>query len=147
MLDLHSRIRTELDRRLAIARGAEPGPWEVGPTFGALDNRVYVRQAGDLVDSIGTCVFAGQVTNMPRFRATAAFIAAHNPSDAILRYTRDLAVLERHALSRSSASHAFCAPGCQGGDCSRCGSEYPCPDIHDLAESLGIPTTPKGDDE
>ena len=78
--DLVERIRSALDEAEKVARGADWGPWEVGPSFGARDNRVYVRREGDLIDSIGNCVIAGQVSNMPQFRQNAIFIAANNPA-------------------------------------------------------------------
>lgn len=134
MTDLHAQIRAEVERRLAIARAAEPGPWEIGPTFGARDNRVYVRQVGDLIDSIGTCVIAAQVPSMPRFRANASFIAEHHPDDAQRRYEYALKVLDMHQWRAPGVN---C--GCDKGMCS-CGEHvpWPCDELIWLATSLGI---------
>jgi hypothetical protein len=65
-------LTARLDEEERMARDATGGPWEVGPTFGAHDSRVYVQPAGDGIDTIGTCVIAGQVANMPEFRANRA---------------------------------------------------------------------------
>jgi hypothetical protein len=70
----------------------------------------------------------------------AALIALHDPADSIRRYSSALRVLERHTLRQSTSAHLFCGPECRGGDCYRCGVEYPCPDIRDLAASLGLDT-------
>lgn len=67
------------------AGAASSGPWEVGPTFGARDSRVYVRTEGafDWVGSADAAepqtVMACQVANVPWFRANAAYIATMDP--------------------------------------------------------------------
>ena len=78
--DLVAWLREQLDTDERLAHTADPGPWEVGPTFGARDNRVYVREQRDLIDSVGTCVIAGQVANKTRFRENARFIAEFDPA-------------------------------------------------------------------
>ena len=94
--DLVERLLAALDEAEKVARGADWGPWEVGPSFGARDNRVYVRREGDLIDSIGTCVIAGQVSNMPQFRQNAIFIAANNPAVVLRTIHAHREILGRH---------------------------------------------------
>lgn len=94
---LIERLRAALDRAEEIARAADWGPWEVGPSFGARDNRVYVRREGDLIDSIGNCVIVGQVSNMPQFRANAVFIAANDPAHVLRTVAAHRKILDRHA--------------------------------------------------
>jgi hypothetical protein len=91
------------DEAEATAREADFEPWEVGPTFGALDNRVYVRREGDPFDSIGTCVIACQVPNMPRFRANARHIAANDPAHVLADITAKRAILAEHAIKDNGA--------------------------------------------
>lgn len=83
MNDLVAWLREQLDEDERVALAAYGAKWEVGPTFGARDNRVYVREDGDLIDSVGTCVIAGQVSNVPQFRANAAHIARWDPGRAL----------------------------------------------------------------
>jgi len=74
-------LRAALDRDEQVALASDPGPWEVGPTFGAKDSRVYVREVSDRgIDTIGTCVIAGQVANKTRFRQNAGHIARWDPA-------------------------------------------------------------------
>jgi len=72
------------------AEAADWGPWEVGPSFGARDSRVYVRPVGGFdwigatrIDDEPTKVMACQVSNMPRFRENAAYIALMHPPVAL----------------------------------------------------------------
>jgi hypothetical protein len=78
--DLIAFISARLDEDEQMARAATYGVWVVGPTFGARDNRVYVKPEGFGIDTIGTCVIAGQVSNTPEFRANAQHIARHDPA-------------------------------------------------------------------
>jgi len=74
-----------VERRLAIARAASPGPWSID-------------EDGDVlaVDGITTAqVFA---LSGPQLRATAEYIALHDPVDAIRRYEHALAILDRHYI-------------------------------------------------
>lgn len=143
--DLHSRIASELSRRLEVAKAADFGPWEVGPTFGALDNRVYVRREGDHIDSIGTCVIAGQVSNMPRFRENAAHIALHDPADADRRYEAALRLLEHHrpVVLRGGPGGKYYETTTVCATCSPpqfAEFAWPCTTLLYLAASLGLDT-------
>jgi hypothetical protein len=77
--DLVDFLRARLDEDEQTARAATWGPWEVGPTFGGESNRVYVKPEGPGIDTIGTCVIAGQVSNMPLWRGNAQHIARWDP--------------------------------------------------------------------
>jgi hypothetical protein len=82
--DLATWLHPQLDEdeRGAVQAGGEA--WEVGPTFGARDSRIYVREQGNLIDSVGQCVFVGQVASIPWFRANAAHIARHDPARVLV---------------------------------------------------------------
>ncbi len=81
MDELIAFLRAALDEDERVALASDPGPWEVGPTFGAQDSRVYVREAGyPGIDTVGTCVIAGQVANKTRFRENAVHIARWDPA-------------------------------------------------------------------
>lgn len=79
MDDLIAFLRARLDEDETAARAATWGPWVVGPTFGGENNRVYVQPDGPGIDTIGTCVIAGQVSNVPQWRANAQHIARWDP--------------------------------------------------------------------
>jgi hypothetical protein len=78
---LHDTLRAELDRRLAVARAATPGPWDLGIVY-------------------GTVITSAGRDTLAKFRilADAEFGELHDPADAIRRYTGELEVLERHAI-------------------------------------------------
>jgi hypothetical protein len=82
--ELITWLRAQIDEDERVALATTGGDWEVGPTFGAKDNRVYVKPIGFGIDTIGTCVIAGQVANMPEYRANAIHIARQDP-DRTLR--------------------------------------------------------------
>jgi hypothetical protein len=128
-VDLVTFLRARLDEDERVARAAIGGPWEVGPTFGARDNRVYVRAEGDLIDSVGTCVIAGQIPNVPEWRSNAQHIARHDPA----RVLREVEA-KRRRMERHERLTAFGQPD----RCRWCGRDtfvpWPCPDIQgDLA--------------
>lgn len=115
-------LKDRLDEDEGLARSADPGPWEVGPTFGARESRVYVRQQGVLIDTIGTCVFTGQVSNTPRYRANAAHVARHNPERTLREVEAKRAVLAEHEPflqivqwphDQTGKGEAFTCPRCQ----------------------------------
>lgn len=69
----------------------------------------------------------------------AAHIALHDPADAIRRYEYALKVLNRHAVHVFDGHDAEAfgtAPWC--GNCRT--NQWPCRDLLNLAESLGIDT-------
>lgn len=83
MDDLIAFLRARLDEDETAAQAATWGPWTVGPTFGGENNRVYVKPDGPGIDTIGTCVIAGQISNMPQWRANAQHIARWDPARAL----------------------------------------------------------------
>jgi hypothetical protein len=94
--DLIEFLRARLDDTERVARAANPGPWEVGPKFGARDTRVYIRDEGDLVDTVGTLVFVSQVSNRPRCRENAQHIARHDPARVLREVDAKRRTLELH---------------------------------------------------
>ena len=104
-------LRARLDEDEQDARDATGGSWEVGPSFGARNSRVYVRPEGDLLDTIGTCegdrindcgtcVIACQVSNVPQWRGNARHIARHDPARVLADVAAHRAVLDMyHAMS------------------------------------------------
>ena len=106
---LHDTLRAELDRRLAVARAAEPLNWSA---FG-------VRTG----------------TPSPNDSAWISFLLAHDPADAIRRYVGELEVLERHAPCACdlAAEHPHCrthrCPASEG---------HLCAEIRSLASRLGV---------
>ena len=136
MTDLTSRITAALDEQQRLAEAATPGPWVVGPTFGARDNRVYVKAEYSLIDTVGTCVIAGQVANVPEFRANAAFIAANDPSSVLRRVAAQRRVLERHYRDGE------CCVGCGRGEYGDYRELFvQCPELLDLADAVGVDVT------
>jgi hypothetical protein len=139
--DLVERLRSALDRAEEIARGADHGPWEVGPSFGARNNRVYVRQEGDLIDSIGTCVIAGQVSNMPQFRQNAIFIATNHPAHVLRTIRAHRKIVDRHGkghwcISADGGYGRMWWPSVAGS----------CEDVRDVA-AIYLPDIETGDTE
>jgi hypothetical protein len=94
--EIASFLRARWGEDEQAARASDPGPWEVGPSFGAKDSRVYVREEGDLIDSVGTCVIAGQVANKTRSCENAIHIARQDPARTLRRIEANLDVLERY---------------------------------------------------
>lgn len=130
---LHDRLRAELDRRLAVARAATPGPWRVDPTATVVPHLRHWNGPG----SSGVCaaelelIWRGVVAN-----EDAWHIALHDPADAIRRYVGELEVLERHNGYVIPAGH-----GHYSGrpNCNVCnGMEWPCREIRSLASRLGV---------
>lgn len=127
--ELVAFVRTCLDDDERVAREADPGPWEVGSTFGARDNRVYVREAGDPgIDTIGTCIIAGQVANKTRFRENAVHIARWDPARVLAEVEAKRRILDDHEPLANGA-------------CNRCGDyggtehqQWPCTTIRALAQ-------------
>lgn len=119
--DIHDKIRSEVGRRLAIARAATPGPWSGNDEviYDADSSSILVGPWGSIGDEL------------------LAYVLAHDPADAIRRYEYAQKVLTRHATK----------PVWNGGDllhyrCDFCGriESAACDDVADLAESLGIDT-------
>lgn len=129
---LHDKIRSEVERRLAIARAAAIGgaEWrlEGGPFVADRHHQLFsVNEDGQTITTHGYTI------NMSLDRRRQ--IALHDPADAIRRYEYALKILERHEPTPPypGSGSVYC------GWCSQ-GILAPCPDVRDLAESLGIDT-------
>lgn len=129
--DIHDKIKSEVERRLAIARAATPGPWMAATHTGRKDGVSLVGATANRGTGRAVAVFAD--SNVYQRAADAEHAALHDPADAIRRYTHALAILDRHPLCSDDA--------CAGGDCHRCAEFMPCDPITDLATSLGLETT------
>jgi hypothetical protein len=134
---LRDRIRAEIERRQAVAQAAMPGPWRFN-VYG-IEFEAWSIAAHSVV---GRCF---EVVGQPR-RQTAEHIALHDPADALRRYAAALRVLDRHqtcvahGVVRADGPEIRHAP-----QCHRCGSvDWPCVEVRDLADSLGVP---HGDDD
>lgn len=113
MTDIIDFLQARLDEDERVALDAYGAQWEVGPTFGALNNRVYVREKGDLIDSVGTCVIAGQVSNVPQFRANAQHIARWDPARVLAEVEAKRRIIDeckKLLNSRTASSELDWAP-------------------------------------
>lgn len=133
---LHGRIEAELDRREAIAKAAVCEAWTVAERYGEVEVVTVARHAryvGDQSPEAHSVVQAGDFH--PAVNPTDAIhIALHDPADALRRYAAARRVLARHRpiLWESLTGERRCA---------RCGDTLDCPEIADMADSLGLSTT------
>lgn len=110
MNELATWLRAQLDEDERVVRGATGGTWEVGPTFGGHDNRVYVRAEGDLIDSIGTCVIAGQIPNVPQWRGNAEHIARFSPARVLAEVEAKRRILDEHEPVGTTGDYSGSTP-------------------------------------
>lgn len=131
---LHARLRAAVEERLAAARAATPGPWRWSPNYGD----PYVADAGGI-----------PVAPPPIQSPDAEFIAANDPAATVRRCEALLRVVERHAPEvdrqwgpktdpktgelADAVVDEYCRWCIDGGH-----SQWPCPDIRDLAAGEGI---------
>jgi hypothetical protein len=110
--DLAARLRAVVEERLAVARAATPGPWDLGIVYGTV-----MRVNGATVVRMGSS------------EANAEHIALNDPADVILACEHALWVLDQH---RWVAPRVNC--GCDQAMCS-CGEHvpWPCEDLQRLA--------------
>lgn len=151
---LHTRLRAEIDRRLAVARAAnaaKPGDWVAvtthdGSSYDGLSrviavqmtaDRTISRHVADGISDVPEPVRAGFEDIEPEAADVAEHIALHDPADAIRRYEGELEVLERHQ-SRAMALGQSAPSVAQPKLCWRCNVEYPCADLTSLAHRLGV---------
>ncbi len=140
---LHDRLRAELERRLAVARAATPGQWEVGGIGDYGWSVHFPRHDGWANMGIET-------EDNEQGKADAAHIALHDPADAIARYTGEVEVLERHCRADAhphwpgrGRPHWPPDPACRGCN-ANFDEEYAvadandCPEIRSLASRLGV---------
>lgn len=151
--DTHDKIRSEVERRLAIARAASPGPWMAATHTGRKDGVSLVGRIEDRGTGKAVAVFAG--ANVHQRANDAEHTALHDPADAIRRYAGITALLDemdkwRHrvvedcwhtcpAATEEREGETTCNP--DAGDQCDCGLEYRRNALLALlAESLGIDT-------
>ena len=127
---LHDRLRAELDRRLAVAKAATPGPWETGG-IGDYGWSVHFPHHD------GWANMGVETEDNEQGKADAEHIALHDPADAIRRYEGELEVLERHELAYLDTSDEAWQRSPYCGWCSQ-GLLWPCPDLKSLAGRLGV---------
>jgi hypothetical protein len=147
MTDLHERIRAEVERRLEVAKAATPGPWRGGDwnaTFGTEEREInaiehapeygpFPAQRSRDIDTV-LVISVEDGWDAESFIPNVAHMILHDPADAIRRYERDLRVLGRHPAPMQDDGPILWT------SCRRCREPWPCPEITDLAESLGIVT-------
>lgn len=150
---LHDRIAAELDRRLAVANAATPGPWEHvdyagDPNLDVAWTESTFRGAGSVI-TWGEGVEAGAICApngdlYPRSgyspKDDMAHIALHDPADALRRYAGELEVLDRHAPKvRPSSGRVWCVACNEKTDVNLYGEvPWPCPEIRSLASRLRV---------
>lgn len=126
--DLHTRLRSAIEERLALAQAATPGPWHQrsNDRLGDDDTEVCTRDQRTLVQVL----LGDQDTReeFPQAAADARFIAANSPDWVIRACRADLARLERHRPQDLTF--------CEGGVCWACDKlpPQPCPEVRSLAE-------------
>lgn len=125
--EIHDKIRTEVERRLALIHVQQPFPWRLN----AEGDEVWADDDEMVADAFAL--------SSNQQRKTAEFIALHDPADAIRRYEYALKVLDRHATDQGRCD--YCASLCHsrsGLGCDDPDAPAPCLEITDLAASLGI---------
>jgi len=125
MATLHEHITAAVEKRLAVAQAATPGPWEYD------GNPSAVVVGGE--DGRSLCASAYNWPD-PVCAANATFIAANDPARIIRDCRRDLKVLARH---RPTADIEGRGPFY---NCRWCSAPVPrhCAEIRDLAEAYEI---------
>lgn len=143
MPDLHSRIAVEIERRLAVARAATPGPWRHDPAkqWHAPEDLAERRNGEEFVGA-GKPTIAIAATgpaDHSQSMMDADHIALHDPADAERRYSAALRVLNRHAPApRLTDPLRGEVDPWDLADCAHCDEALPCRDLRDLAASLGL---------
>jgi hypothetical protein len=138
-MTLHERLTAAVEKRLAVAEAATPGPWRYNPNkawhlpedLASRRNGEEFVGAGPLDATIG--VAATGPADHPQSMADAAFIAANDPARIIRDCRRDLKVLERHhtyGLQLAPEFRKGCVHCQQGGGV--------CAEIRGLAEAYEI---------
>lgn len=169
-MTLRDKIFAELDRReeqAQMADEAKPGVWVASRTHDGVvwTNRSHVysehRHEGgygsrgvahliidDLADNTWPTRPVGE--DPPQPAVVAEYIAAHGPADALRRYAAARRVLDRHQPEHWGTDEDRTDDG--PITCKHCGwdeeaypgdlgeTDYPCHEVIDVADSLGIDT-------
>jgi hypothetical protein len=134
-MTLHERLTAAVEKRLAVAEAATPGPWRYNPNkawhlpedLASRRNGEEFVGAGPLDATIG--VAATGPADHPQSMADAAFIAANDPARIIRDCRRDLKVLARHRPRGSFSGSQRCIDDDE---------PWPCAEAADLAEAYEI---------
>jgi hypothetical protein len=140
-MTLHERVTAAVEKRLAVAQAATPGPWEHVDYHGGPYPDWTFKGCGSVVtmapDLAGGDIAAPNGDLYPRSgyspRDDMAFIAANDPARIIRDCRRDLKVLGRHhtyGLQLAPEFRKGCVHCQQGGGV--------CAEIRDLAEAYEI---------
>lgn len=97
---LHDRLRAEIDRRLAVAKAATPGPWRWGPIDVTKSGKraLYCALQKPFTPGMwpGAVVLKAAEADVYPSTADAEHIALHDPADAVRRYEGNLDLLSRY---------------------------------------------------
>jgi len=127
---LHEDIKAAVERRLAAARAATPGPWAARTGYPQCVVSPLWRE-GEPEDSPYVWLISTTLTDKPD--VDAEFIAANGPDRIIRDCQRDLKTLARH-VPTGLESYASGRPD----DCMSCSERMPCDEICDLADDYDI---------
>lgn len=147
--DLRSRIAVEVERRLAVARAATPGPWEVGGEGRREPKHPRGETYTVSVEDDERCRWVADTWDEP----DAVLIALHDPADAERRYSAALRVLNRHApgypgeveydthVERTESGRFVEVRNAEPNPpywCEACSLPHPCPEVLDVGAGLDI---------
>ena len=140
MTDLTSRITAALDEQQRLAEAARGDKWTVDRSEWSADRWSLQAVLGlDLADPLGSLILDPE---------PALFIAANDPSSVLRRVAAQRRVLERHQPEEYGEATEFegvVLPALVA--CGRCQDnfnqypEYPCDEIKDLADAVGVDVT------
>lgn len=135
-MTLHERLLAEIERREQNVRDLVDyigdSRWTV--EYLATKQRITNARALIIAETFVGSPLPGHTTLLA---PEAEHMVTHDPADALLRYARDRKVLERHERDHIYDEYVWSCVRCTDGDCVAV--EWPCDDIRDLAESLGVP--------
>jgi len=138
MTDLTSRITAALDEQQRLAEAATPGPWTTQDEYRPVQGRRCLscfedKPIGKSVPEIDGPPGADVSPTM--YEPDAAFIAANDPSSVLRRVAAQRRTLERHAPVEATMLKML------GPWCRRCVGDWPCSEIDDLADAVGVDVT------
>lgn len=133
MTDLTKAITEALDQAERLARGASPGPWRhVGRNMIEPAAPIEVTEA-DWGRDGHTLMFVHANEGQGAWSVPdVAHIAANDPATVLRAVAADRRVLERHAPCGRFDHNDL------SGHCGVCWKRWPCEDIRDLADRLGV---------
>lgn len=99
MTTLHDQVKAEVQRRLALAKAATPGPWISASNTRRKDGVALVGAMANRGTGRAVAVLAD--IDVRQRHCDAAFIADHDPVDAIRRHEAALKVLGMYEAARA----------------------------------------------